>query len=96
LGGFTEGLVGSGEDTLFRGHVKRSGHYDFKILDRRKAFLIYRQGEFNFGRISRGKGGWAKFKNYYDKESLYGIHVIEPHWKEDYVELTKRWIAEGI
>ena len=96
LGGFIENLPGSGEDTYFRGHVKQSGNYDFAILDREKAFLIYRQGAFNFGRISRGKGGWAKFRDYYEERNSRGTYVIEPSWKEDYVELTRKWIAEGI
>ena len=96
LGGFIENLPGSGEDTYFRGHVKKSGKYDVGILDRKEAFMIYRQGEFNFGRISRGKGGWEKFKDYYEKKNAPGTYVIEPCWEQDYVALTRKWIAEGI
>ena len=96
LGGFVENLPGSGEDTLFRGHVKRNGHYDVGILSKKEAFLIYRQMDFNFGRISRGKGGWEKFRNHYENKILRGTYLIEPCWKEDYVALTRKWIAEGI
>ena len=96
VGEFVEGLIGSGEDTYFRGHVKRSGKYEYEVLDRKNAFLIYRQGEFNFGRISRGNDAWMKFQDYYLKRNPGGTYLIEPSWKENYVKLTRKWIAERI
>lgn len=98
LGGFVENLDGCGEDTLFRQHVRRSGNYIREILSKEKAIVIYRQGDYNFGRVMK-KHAYQRFGDHYDSKYDDGkdvphTYVIKPGWKEDYVALTRKWIAE--